>query len=86
MNEQLAEYASSNGRQDERTEAEIDAAMFEHIGWQMSAGVAAVAGYELVDPDRSCTCGERRQDWLIWTDDAINVKCTSCGEIFRPEG
>ena len=39
---------------------------------------------ELVAPDRSCTCGERRMDWLVWTDDAINVKCATCGAIFRP--
>ena len=71
MNERLAEYASSNGRQDERTEAEIEAAMFED---------------ELVKPDNSCTCGERRMDWLVWTDDAINVNCATCGAIFRPGG
>ena len=41
---------------------------------------------ELVSPDRSCTCGERRMDWLVWTDDAINVTCATCGEIFRPGG
>jgi len=71
MNKQLAEYASSNGRPDERTEAEIEAAMFTD---------------ELVTPDRSCTCGERRMDWLVWDDDAINVTCASCGAVFRPGG
>lgn len=44
------------------------------------------ANPELVSPDYCCTCGERRMDWLVWTEDAINVRCASCGEIFRPGG
>ena len=70
MNKRLAEFAATHGRTDERTEAEIEAAMFED---------------ELVKPDNSCTCGERRMDWLVWQDD-VNVKCATCGAIFRPGG
>ena len=71
MDKRLAEFAAAHGRQDERTEDEIEAAMFEDT---------------LVSPDDSCTCGERRMDWLVWDDDGINVKCSTCGEVFRPGG
>lgn len=70
----------------ERRQAMAEAAAFEEMGWRMSVGVAAVAGFDLVDPDHSCTCGERRMDWLIWLSDGINVKCHTCGAIFRPGG
>jgi len=79
MNEQLVEYAASNGRTDERTDAEIDAAMDR-------TPEVAVAEFDLVPPDDACTCGECRVDWLMWLSDGINVKCHSCGTIFRPGG
>ena len=79
MNEQLAEYASSSGRSNECTDAEIDAAMDRTPD-------AAVAGFDLVSPDDACTCGECRMDWLVWNDDGINVTCATCGAIFRPGG
>ena len=75
MNKRLAEYAASDGRPDE--------------SWLSTGAPCAMemeSFEELVEPDRACTCGERRMDWLIWDDCAINVTCATCGEIFRPGG
>lgn len=82
MAQQVAEYEASmaeyeaSGIKDEQ-----DAAM----GWRWSTSTAAVAGFDLVEPDHSCACGERRMDWLVWRDDET-VTCASCSAIFRPGG
>ena len=101
MNEQLAEYTRVM-QDWQRLLDQADPSDVEQIAYlkdklsaatavverrqQMSTGVAAVAGFDLVSPDDACTCGERRMDWLMWLSDGINVKCHSCGTIFRPGG
>jgi len=34
--------------------------------------------------DRCGFCGERRMDYLAWTDDT-HVKCGNCGTVYTPE-
>ena len=58
----------------------------QYVHALIEAGYDAQSNHDLVSPDRACTCGERRMDWLIWTEDAINVKCATCGLVFRPGG
>jgi len=40
---------------------------------------------DLVRPEAACPdCGERRIDWLVWTDD-VAVRCALCGGQYRPD-
>ena len=40
---------------------------------------------DLVRPKAACPdCGERRIDWLVWTEDEA-VRCASCGGEYRPD-
>jgi len=71
MDRQLAEYASSNGRQDERTEAETDAAIH--------------ASFDMVDEAFGCPlCGNCVMDKLIWSSDYEHITCAACGITYTP--
>jgi rubredoxin len=30
-------------------------------------------------------CGERRSDYLVWTEDE-SVRCATCGTVYSPDG
>ena len=71
----------------ERAYEEYVGQAYEEYVQKQIAERDAASNFELVLPDRACAdCGERRMDWLVWTDDAINVKCATCGLVFRPGG
>lgn len=42
-------------------------------------------GNELVVESCACPrCGERRMDWLVWTE-GDTVRCETCGHIYTTE-
>ncbi|MEW6199783.1 MAG: hypothetical protein AB1601_14110 [Planctomycetota bacterium] len=49
-----------------------------------AAGVDDDPGAD-VDPEDACpNCGERRQDLLVWFENADQVQCESCGHVYAP--
>ncbi len=49
-----------------------------------AAGVDDEPGAD-VDPEDACpNCGERRQDLLVWFENADQVQCESCGHVYAP--
>jgi len=49
-----------------------------------AAGVDDDPGAD-VDPEDACpNCGERRQDLLVWFENADQVGCEACGHVYAP--
>jgi len=49
-------------------------------------GHVALALLEDLVADGCPACGERRQDWLVWTPDGEAVRCATCGALYTPGG